>query len=76
METAFLCIQCVTPDREMNGTFICYGVAGQVYTTCTLASPVFADLASLAPWLEENGWSPLPYDPAWPVGRYARQIPS
>lgn len=70
---ARLAIQCRTPDQSETGTFLFFGEQGQPYASCDLASPVFPDLASLAPWMNQNGWTASPYDPEWPCGVYRKQ---
>lgn len=67
---AYLAIQCQR-EGHPRGTFL---YQGDNWRTGRLVSPVFEDSVRLYQWATANGWHSLPYDPAHPVGVYARAV--
>jgi hypothetical protein len=69
MQTARMVIQCTPSPGQPPATFLYSEKTGSGYK---LVSPACPDCQALFAWIDANGWELQPYNPANPVGVYAR----
>ena len=71
-EQAYLAIQCTFPGETRRGTFLYAGATSYRDPAARLVSPMRADCLAFYAWANDNGWRPLPFDPAHPCGVFAK----